>query len=174
MIRELKWKDMDDIIRNYYSFYDEMENENRDIGLIFYRVKPDYPSEVSWFSNLYREVLKGNALCFVAEEDGHVVGLCDVHSNRPGSEVGHVATLGIAVAKEYRNRGIGRSLLEAMIKACRGKFEVITLDVFSSNARAYELYRKIGFRENGKLDKAIKRNGRYYSEIKMYIDLAES
>ena len=174
MIRELRWEDMDDIIRNYYSYYDEMENENPDLGLIFYWVKPDYPNEIGWFSNLYQAVIRGEAICLVAEEDGHVVGICDVHSKRPGSEVAHIGMLGIAIIKGYRGKGIGKALLQGMFKACKGHFEILTLEVFSNNTKAYELYRKVGFRENGKLDKSIKRNGRYYSEIKMYIDLTES
>jgi len=174
MIRELGWGDMDDIIKNYYSYYDEMENENRDLGLVFYWVKPDFLNEIGWFSNLYGDVMRGDAKCLVAEEDGHVVGLCDVHSKRPGSEVAHIGILGIAILKGYRDRGIGKSLLQGMIKACVGHFEILTLEVFSINTRAYELYKKAGFRENGSLEKALKRKGRYYEEIKMYMDLTEA
>ena len=173
MIRGLKWEDMDDIIRNYYSYYDEMESENQDLGLVFYWIKPDYPSEIQWFSTLYTDVLNGKAKCLVAEEDGHVVGLCDVHSKRPDSEVAHLGILGIAILKEYRDKGIGRSLLEGMIRECRGSFEIITLEVFSINSKAYELYKKVGFKENGRLEKGLKRNGRYYEELEMYLDLTE-
>lgn len=171
MIRELKWIDMDDIIRNYYSYYDEMESENPDLGLVFYFSRPDFPSEIGWFTSLFRDVLKGDAKCLVSEEDGQVVGLCDVHSKRPGSEVAHVGVLGLAVIREYRSMGIGKSLLKEMIEACRGTFEVITLDVLSNNTRAYDLYRSAGFVEVGKRPRALKRKGKYYSEINMYLEL---
>jgi hypothetical protein len=45
MIRELEWKDMDDVIRTYFSYYDEMETVNPDIGLVFYWIKPSFPGE---------------------------------------------------------------------------------------------------------------------------------
>ncbi len=60
-----------------------------------------------------------------------------------------------------------------MIRECRGSFEIITLEVFSINTKAYELYKKVGFKENGRLEKGLKRNGRYYEELEMYLDLTE-
>lgn len=171
MIRELRWEDMDDIIRNYYSYYEEVEGENPYMGIVFYHEKPDFPSEIDWFASLYRDVLKGNAKCLVAEEEGHVVGICDVHNKRPGSEVGHIGILGIVILKGYRNRGIGRALLEGMIKACRGTFELLSLDVLTTNAEAYRLYRNVGFVEAGRQPRALKRKGRFYSEINMYLEL---
>ncbi len=159
------------MIRNYYSYYEEMETENPDLGLVFYWVKPDFPSEVAWFSSLYRDILSGDAICLVAEEDGHVVGVCDVHSKRPASDMAHVGILGIAIVKEYRNRGIGRALLETMLEKSKGIFEIITLDVLTVNEKAYELYKKVGFIEAGRHPNTIKRKGRYYSEINMYIEL---
>lgn len=173
MIRELKWEDMDDIIRNYYSYYDEVEKENPDLGLVLYMERPDYASEIGWFTSLYRDVMSGIAKCLVAEEDSRVVGICDVHSKRPKSEIGHVGVLGLAIVKDYRGRGIGKALLEGMLKACRGTFEILNLDVLANNNIARELYRKVGFVDVGTQPKALKRNGKYYSEISMYIDLSQ-
>lgn len=162
---------MNDVIRNYYSYYDEMENENPDLGLVFYWTRPDFPSEIGWFTSLFKDVMNGNAKCLVAEEDGHVVGLCDVHSKRPKSEVAHVGILGLAVIRDYRGKGIGRALLEAIVEACRGTFKLITLDVLDGNTRGYELYKKAGFVEAGRHPKALMRKNRYYAEINMYLEL---
>ena len=167
MIRQLRWNDMDDLIANYYSYYDEL-SEYPELGLIFRNERPDFESEVKWFSGLYAEVIRGDALAMIAEEDGHAVGICDVHRMRPGSEVSHVGVLGIAIKKGCRDRGIGGSLMSQVLEESRGKFEIIRLGVFSTNQRAIVLYRKLGFKEYGVLPGAIRRGNTYFDEIQMY------
>ena len=167
MIRELQWTDMDDLVENYYSFYDELK-EAPDFGIIFYQKKPDYESEVEWFSALYRRVKEGNALAVVAEEDGKIVGLCDAHRLRPGSEISHAAVLGITIKKEYRGRGLGFRMIQKVIELSRGKFEMLKLEVFSVNSVAMNLYRRLGFVEYGMLPGAIKRGNVYFDSVHMY------
>lgn len=171
MIRELQWKDLDELVENYFSFYDEVENDNPDLGIIFYHSKPDFVSEIAWFTNLYTEVRRNDAVALVAEENGCTVGLCDVHRLRPGTEVSHIGVVGITVRKDYRGKGIGKALLEGVIENCRRNYDILTLGVFSINQNAISLYRKVGFVENGKLPYAVKRGDRYYDEIHMYYKL---
>ncbi len=167
MIRELQWRDMDDLVENYYSFYDELK-ETPDFGIIFHHERPNLGAEVEWFSSLYKDAMEGNAVVAVAEEDGRVVGLCDVRRNRPGTETSHSAVLGIAIKKGYRGRGIGEALMRRVIELSRGRFEIIKLEVFSVNARARHLYEKIGFVEYGTLPNSSKRGDKYYDSVLMY------
>lgn len=171
MIRKVEWRDMTELVENYYSYYDEVANEDPDMGLIFNHVKPDLDAEVTWFTTLYRDILADNVVALVAEEDHRVVGVCDVHRLRPGSEVSHIGVLGIAIRKGYRNRGIGTELISGVIEACRGRFEVIRLSVFVNNDRAKHLYEKLGFIEHGVLPRSIKRNDRFYDEVLMHMFL---
>ncbi|MGP6206655.1 GNAT family N-acetyltransferase [Cuniculiplasma sp. SKW3] len=172
MIREIKWTDMHDIIDNYYGYYDELEDEP-DLGLAFYRIKPDFRNEVEWFANLYEDVISGNAVAVVSEEDGRVVGLCDIHRIRPNSELDHVGILGIAIIRQYRNRGIGNELIRKALELSRGKFEIVELEVFAVNRRAISLYKNCGYKEFGMLPNSIKRGERYYDQILMYYRLDE-
>lgn len=172
MIRDIQWNDFKEVIENYYSYYDELEN-NPDLGLVFQFKKPDLKDEIKWFSNLYSSVLKGDALAVVAVEEGKVVGLCDVNRIRPETELQHNGLLGIAIRKEFRGSGIGKELMAAMLERCRGKFETIVLDVFTTNKNAISLYKKFGFVEYGLLPNAVKRGNRYFDELKMYCELKE-
>jgi RimJ/RimL family protein N-acetyltransferase len=167
MIRELRWNDLEDLVANYYSYYDELK-DTPDFGISFYRKRPDYSLEVEWFSGLFRETMEGNALAVVAEEDGKVVGLCDVHRVRPGSELDHSAVLGIAIRKGYRGKGLWELMMKKIIELSKGKFEILKLEVFSVNSRAINLYRRLGFVEYGNFPKAVKRGDRYYDLIQMY------
>ncbi len=171
MIRDLEWNDIGDLVENYYSYYDEVEREDPELGLIFYFSKPSYESEVGWFANLFRDILSGNAIALVAEEDGAVVGICDIHRDRPGSEVSHKGILGMAIKKGYRGKGIGYALISKALEKARGEFDIILLSAFTTNQRALNLYRKSGFVEYGRLPASVKRKGRYFDEILMYYRL---
>lgn len=168
MIRDVQWKDMQDLVNNYYSYYEEVENDYPDMGLVFHHSRPDFVSEIGWFSSLFQDIQAGNAIGVVAEVDGKVVGICDIHRKRPGSEVSHIGILGIAIKRGFRDKGIGRQLMEAVIEKSRGKFDMLILDVFAINQRAISLYKKVGFVEYAQLPRGTKRGNRYYDEISMY------
>ncbi len=170
MIRELQWNDMDDLVENYYSFYDELK-ESPDFGIIFHRDKPSYESEIAWFSALFKLIKEDDAVAVVAEVDGKVVGLCDSQRMRPGSEISHIAVLGIAIRKGYRGKGLGEAMIKKMIELSKGKFDILKLEVFSVNTTAMNLYRRIGFVEYGTLPNAIKRGNTYYDSVHMYYQL---
>ncbi len=110
-------------------------------------------------------------MAYVAEVDGSVVGTCDVDRRSARTELSHVAVLGIAIRKEFRGRGIGQNLMRKTIEACRGKFEVIVLSVFSNNYPAKTLYEKLGFKMYGQLPRGIKRGDQYIDEELMYLSL---
>ncbi|MGC8497500.1 MAG: GNAT family N-acetyltransferase [Thermoplasmata archaeon] len=170
VIRLVKWEDFQDIIENYYSYYEEFKTDSS-IGLVFHNSMPDINSEIVWFSNMIASQNRGEAIAVVAEYSGKVVGLCDVYSKRPNSEVSHIGTLGISVKKEYRHMGIGTLLMKKAIKLSKGKFDVLVLDVFDTNSIAIHLYEKLGFKKYAYLSRGIKRKGEYIGTFSMFLDL---
>ena len=64
----------------------------------------------------------------------------------------HTAELGIMVEREWRGRGVGRALIEFVLDWARANpvLERVTLGVWSSNRGAIELYRSMGFVEEGR------------------------
>ncbi len=104
---------------------------------------------------------------YVAEVDGRVVGSADVRSN-PSRKESHARSLGIVVIKHYRGLGVGRALMQGCIEFCRREgAEKVCLEVFSTNAAAIALYRKLGFRVEGRRRGQFKIRGRYVDEVQM-------
>jgi ribosomal protein S18 acetylase RimI-like enzyme len=86
--------------------------------------------------------------------------------------VGHVT--GMMVRDTAQGRGIGRALLDACIARARasGELERLTLNVTSGNAHALRLYERAGFRRYGRLEQAIKLDGRYHDKDHLALDLS--
>jgi RimJ/RimL family protein N-acetyltransferase len=103
----------------------------------------------------------------VAVADGRVVGNLGI--TRDANPVGrHVAWLGMVVAPEWRERGIGSALLaEAFRWAGWAGVEKVVLTVYPHNDRAINLYKKFGFIEEGRLSGHSRKSYGYEDEIVM-------
>jgi ribosomal protein S18 acetylase RimI-like enzyme len=89
----------------------------------------------------------------VAEAEGAVVGSIHTDVSRHG-----FGEVGMAVAREWRGRGVGSALLAAAIESARSRgLHKLSLSVFAHNARAIALYRKFGFVEEGRRVKQYRR-----------------
>jgi ribosomal protein S18 acetylase RimI-like enzyme len=103
----------------------------------------------------------------VALSAGEVVGWCDV-TPKPRPIYAHSGVLGIALLPEFRNRGIGRQLIDRTLVAARTSgFHRIELTVREKNANAIELYKTVGFEIEGLQRDAVQVDGVYENVIMM-------
>jgi ribosomal protein S18 acetylase RimI-like enzyme len=89
---------------------------------------------------------------------------------RARAKTKHVADLfGVYVNKEYRNRGIGKKLIEGALKIIKRNLNVtkIKLTVNPEQSSAVRLYERFGFESVGRLKTELKVHGRFYDEIIM-------
>jgi len=147
---------------------DELK-ENPDLGVGLRKEKPSLAEELQWFSNFYKSLEEGNAIATVAEDDSSkVVGVCEVERIHPGSYASHRGELGLVVTKEFRGRGIGTELMRRTLEKCKGKFDVVQLDVFTIN-HAKRMYERFGFQSYGRDPYNIKRDNRYFEVELMFL-----
>jgi ribosomal protein S18 acetylase RimI-like enzyme len=75
----------------------------------------------------------------------------------------------MGVARPWRGRGVGSALLTAAIEKARSDgLHKLSLEVFPHNEAAIALYRKFGFREEGRRVKHYRRaNGELWDSIVM-------
>ena len=73
----------------------------------------------------------------------------------------HVAELGLCVHDAWLRRGVGSSLLRALLDLADRWLNLsrVELTVFTDNAPAIALYEKFGFRREGRLERYAFRNG---------------
>jgi RimJ/RimL family protein N-acetyltransferase len=112
----------------------------------------------------------GEFVNVVALVDGKYAGSGDVRRGKLRHS--HVANLGISIAKEYRDEGIGTELLKTLID--EGKklgLRLLTLNCYENNERALHVYESLGFKKAGVYPGAISFKGEYIGEVHMYLSL---
>lgn len=158
-LRTPRMEDLDDILE----FINALVKEKA----MIYGAKPiKRAEEAKWLSNTLAEVETGKAVYIAAEAGGKVVASCSIQFKE--GKQSHVCNLGIAISKEYRDKGLGTILMNELVRQARrfGK-KMVTLGVFEKNPRAKHVYEKVGFREIGRLPKALLHGGKYQDEILM-------
>jgi len=72
---------------------------------------------------------------------------------------------------QYRNKGYGKKVYDLILKFCFNylNFNRIWLLVIENNEIALNLYKKKGFKEEGRMREAIYRHEKYYDYIMMSI-----
>lgn len=99
-----------------------------------------------WTERTFLDALEREYYLFLkAETEDQLVGYCGYMRSFEIAEITNVT-----VRKEYRRRGIARSLLRSLMEAGRAQqVERFTLEVRRSNAGAIALYQSLGFRQEG-------------------------
>jgi RimJ/RimL family protein N-acetyltransferase len=79
----------------------------------------------------------------------------------------HSGTFGMAVRKEWREKGVGRALLQTLLEWARDNPDVekVWLEVFATNSRGIHLYQSLGFVEEGRLSKEIQLAPGHYVDL---------
>ena len=85
----------------------------------------------------------------------------------------HTGEFGVSVHPQFQGIGIGRHLINTLLNWAKSNrpIEKVYLSVFSTNLVAIELYRDLGFIEEGRHIKAVKQlNGEYIDVLQMYVE----
>ncbi len=91
-----------------------------------------------------------NSLFLVAEADRTIVGTLTCGGGTLKADR-HMTALGVYVAKDWRDQGIGRALMAHCIAWAQASpvVERVELEVYAHNARAIHLYEQFGFEHEG-------------------------
>jgi len=109
---------------------------------------------------------KSGMIILIAEVDGVIAGASGV-DNDSKKRRRHVGRIGMSILKEYRGIGCGTALLQSIIEWAKEDkiIEKLGLEVFANNAGAIGLYKKLGFREQGRAPRELKINEEEYVDM---------
>lgn len=129
-------------------------------------IKTYFPYTQTTFEKLKREFSDKKNIFFTAEEKKHTIAF--IHAKEHKNKI---FILGLATLPEYRNKGVGRRLIQ---KIMHEQKKPLMLIVEENNENAIKLYEKLGFEKKGysrktlygkkiikmRFDKNIKKNKR--------------
>ena len=104
----------------------------------------------------------------VVEAGGRVVGWGSLNAFNPRRAYDHVADFSLYVDREWRGRGLGRRLLDALIARARALgYHKLVLSAFPWNQGGMTVYRRAGFREVGTYREQGLLDGRWVDTVVM-------
>jgi len=163
IVRTPRWEDLDDLM-------DFINSLVREEALILREKEVSRIEEAEWLAERLVSLEKDEIIYFVTEVDGKVVASAEITKRRGHQK--HVGVLGVAVKSGHRRLGIATKLIEALLEEAKKQgLKVIILDVYEKNLPALNLYKRIGFKEVGRIPKAIFWKGEYIDDVKMTLIL---
>ncbi|MDM5188198.1 GNAT family protein [Bacillus sp. DX4.1] len=111
---------------------------------------------------------ESHSIILLATIDDEIVSIASITSNGK-ARTKHVGTLGIVIEEKHCGFGLGKILMNELIEwaQANGTTKKITLVTREDNTRAIELYKKVGFEEEGLLKEDTYINGIFYSTLIM-------
>lgn len=161
IIREAERDDAEQMI-NFYNFVGG-ETDFLSFG------KDDFKKNPAEYENYIEDIKKEqNSIILLAIAEGEIIGIATINSNQK-ARIRHVGVLGIVIEKRYWGLGLGRKLMNLLINWAKTNniTKKILLLTNENNIAAQELYKKIGFIEEGLLKKDNYINGVYYNTVIM-------
>ncbi len=129
--------------------------------------------EKLWLKKQVEEIKLEKSVVLIAEYNSKIVGIVNIGLG--GDRRQHVGGLGISIRNSYRGIGIGKYLMEEIIKMVKiqlkPKPKVIQLSVFASNSPAINLYKKISFKKVAIIPKVLKYKNKLEDEIIMHYQI---
>lgn len=164
LLRALKKSDVDELMRFINALVDEDT-------FIVVRDKVNRKEEVGYVKEKIKMIREKKEICIVAEYEGKIIANSGI--TRQIGRNSHIGQLEISVAKGFRNEGLGKVMLEELIKRAKEYLglRLLYLTVNEVNERAIYLYKKLGFVECGRIPKGVFYKGKYVDHVYMYLEL---
>ncbi len=84
----------------------------------------------------------------VYEENGEILGYCYAHPWKERAAYNHTMETTIYLNPQYKSRGIGTSLMKALIDLCRDNgYHALIACITGSNKESCEFHSKLGFQK---------------------------
>jgi len=125
--------------------------------------------EKVYVKNLLEKMARKESLCLLAFHGKELIGVGGIAMQDRVEK--HVGILGISLVKSARGIGLGSLLMELLEKEGKSylpQMKIITLEVFSNNEVALNLYKKMGYIVYGVLPRGVLVKRRYVDRILMH------
>lgn len=162
-LRMLSMEDIEEV-ENWLEFIKELVKEN---AMISRNTVPTIEEESAWINLLITRQKTGEGLSIIAEKNRKKIGCCDIELGKWKQKF--VATIGIAVLKEFRGIGLGKELLKTAMQKSKNMLAVkpkyFRLNCLKENLPAINLYKSLGFKQFADIPNQFYHNNKFVNEL---------
>jgi len=170
-LRVLRWEDLDALLQFINNLVDEKQGNKKSTLYTGLDRKVTREQETEWLAQTLVAIEGEDVINVVADIGGKIIANGDV--TRGGyKDTHHHGHLGLTMISKYRGQGIGRRMIETLVRESR-KAGLRTLDTefLAENETARLAYEKAGFKQAGIIPHKVFRNGRYFDGLVMAREL---
>jgi len=135
------------------------------------RFRPDHVVSMEELEKEYGEELKGNSptrrtFAVVHKKTGEMVGWATMRWWRPFSTS---AEVGLALAKEFRGKGIGAEVTRLLTRLAFDQYNMHKVELFTraDNKAMIGSAEKCGYRQEGRIRETLYFNGKFHDGVMM-------
>jgi RimJ/RimL family protein N-acetyltransferase len=164
IVRVVRSDDLDALL----SYANNLIDEDTFIMLSGEHITSEYEKE--YLEDSIEKVKTGRKIHLVVEVDGQFAGSCEIR--RFDRRKSHVGEIGISLARNFREEGVGSVCMETLISEARSiGLKLLYLHCFENNPRALHLYEKHGFIRAGTVPGMYSYKKEYFGEVTLYLPL---
>jgi len=167
-VRVIRWEDLDGLLSFINSLVREKRRESRSGLYTGFDKTVTREEEAEWLAQNLVEIERGKVINTIAEIGGRIIANGDVTRGKY-KDTRHHGHMGLTMISEYRGQGIGRRIIETLVRESR-RAGLKTLDVefLAENETARRAYAKAGFKQAGIIPHKVFRGGKYFDGLIMY------
>ena len=128
-----------------------------------------FKDEINYLKSQLGKIEAKKAITLLVFTGNKLIAISDI--NMLDKTEKHLGLFAISVAKDFRGEGIGKLLIESVLKEAEKEIsdlKIVTLDIYQGNLIAQNLYKESGFIKYGMLPNGVIRNNILEDRILMY------
>lgn len=150
-------------------FQNNINSLVKEDAMLLVRNLKSLEEEIKFLKDRLEKIKSKKTVCVIAEYDNKIIAMSDLDVLEERSD--HIANFGISIIDGYRGIGLGKAMMEEIIKLAKKdlkpKPKIIKLEVFENNSPAIKLYKKMGFKKVAKIPDRLQYKGKLIAELVM-------
>ena len=170
-LRVIRWEDLDGLLSFINSLVKEKQGDSKSGLYAGFDKKITREEEAEWLAQTLVEIEAGEVINTIAEIGGEIIANGEVTRGRY-KDTRHHGHMGLTMFSGYRGQGIGRMIIETLVRESR-RAGLTTLDAefLAENETARRAYEKGGFKQAGIIPRKVFRDGKYFDGLIMAREL---
>jgi len=170
-LRVLRWEDLDGLLMFINSLVNEKQGDKKSTLYTGFDRKVTREEEVEWLAQTLVAIEGESVINMVADINGKIIANGDVTRGRY-KDTHHHGHMGLTMISKYRGQGIGRRMIETLVRESRrAGLRTLDAEFLADNETARRAYERAGFKQAGIIPHKIFRNGRYFDGLIMAREL---